>query len=799
MQIPTAVSTIRNNIIQITRSTWQRRPRLPKWAARPARAAGVALLFYLGLKAAAWLIPLPEHALFRPSSTLVFDRSGGLLQAFISDDDMWRIETPLSGISPHLRRAVLGFEDRWFYWHPGINPMALGRAFFQNARAGRVISGGSTMTMQIARMMEPKSRTLKSKFIEVLRAFQLELRYSKAELLQIYFNIAPYGGNIEGVAAAAWLYFGKEPSGLSLGEAALLAAIPNSPSLHRPDISPAGARAARRRVLERLLKQGVISRPDCQAALHEEIPGGRQNLPRTAPHFCRDLRRDYPGEARLYSTLDRRIQETAEDLLRLHLTRLRPEGITNGAIVVIDNRNHDILAMVGSGDFDNRRHSGQVNGALAPRSPGSALKPFIYALAMQKGMISPARYLEDVPSDFSGYAPENFDRTFSGVVSARVALERSLNVPAVSLEAALGEDDLYALMERVDVDALRARDNYGLSIAIGGCEVSLLDLTSLYSALGCSGEYVRPRWLLSGQASAPVRIVDEGAAYLITDILTGLRRPDLPACWEFTTLPRVAWKTGTSYGHRDAWCIGYNPRYTIGVWIGNFSGAGAPGLVGAEVATPILFELMNSVCRGQQIPWFIQPESVSLRDVCNLSGQPPGPHCPAVVEEMYLPDRSPDAPCEFHVAADIDNATGFRIPSHLVGTRKSHLQVFVQWPARVGTWLESTGQKVDRLPPLLPGWQGVMPGAPPIIRSPSQNCQYRLREGVPPEYQKICFEASVGGDVRQVFWFVDGRLLGTVRPGERLFYTPVPGKHRVVCQDDSGRSTEFLLVIEGSE
>lgn len=775
-----------------------RMPSVPAGLKPWLRAGGRILAIYLAVKAVAWLVPVPTESLFRPSSTLVFDRRGELLQASLSSDDRWRIRTPVNQISPHLRRAVLGFEDRWFYWHPGFNPFSIGRALVQNVRAGRIVSGGSTITMQIARLMEPKARTVAGKAWEVIRALQLELRYSKKQLLEIYLNIAPYGGNIEGAAAASWLYLGKEASQLSPGEAALLTALPNSPSA-RPDANPERARKARDRVLRRLLKNGAISEKVYREALGEEVPGGRMKLPRAAPHFCRDLQSAYPGRSRLYSTLDARIQSTAEDLLSLHLGSLKAGGITNGAIVVIDNRSHDILALVGSGDFYDSLNSGQVNGARAGRSPGSALKPFIYAQALQTGLISPARYLEDVPTDFSGYAPENYDRTFSGIVSARAALERSLNLPAVALEHSLADDGLYELLRRAEVDSLRQRSDYGLSIAIGGCEISLYDLTALYSALACDGEYVRPRQLRGDLLADGVALFDPGTAYIITDILTGLQRPDLPACWEFTSLPRVAWKTGTSYGNRDAWSVGFNPRYTIGVWLGNFSGESARTLVGAEVATPILFELMNSVCRGQQIPWFKRPKTVDVREVCSLSGQLPGPHCPTLAEELYLPDRSPDTECQFHQAVEVDDATGCRLPPRYPGKRPSHTRVYVEWPARVGTWMEKSGYTIQKLPPLLPGWQGCTPGSPPIIRSPSLDCRYRLREGVDPRFQKICFEASAGTDVQRLYWFVDGRLLGSARPGEKLFYVPVTGQHRVVCQDDMGRSTELTLVVEEAQ
>lgn len=773
--------------------------RLPSRHRVPVAAAGLILAAYLALKALAWLVPLPDRAIDRPTSTLVFARDGQLLHSFISQDDMWRIRTPLEQVSPQLQAALLGFEDRWFYLHPGVNPVSIGRALIQNARAGRIVSGGSTITMQIARMMEPKPRTVINKSVEMLRAFQLELRYSKRRLLEIYFNIAPYGGNIEGVAAASWLYFGKEPSGLSLGEAALLVALPNSPNMCRPDTNPTRARSARDHVLRRLWDVGVIDGEAYRVATGEGMTPGRRSQPRNAPHFCRDLARRFPGESRLYSTIDTRAQDTAEDLLRKHLSTLRGKGISNGAVVVIDNRRHEVAAMVGSGDFNDTPGQGQVNGALALRSPGSALKPFVYARAMGRGLVSPAHYLEDVPSDFAGYSPENFDRTYNGLITVRSALERSLNVPAVWLERELGGKDLYDLLRHAGVAGLRSRGEYGLSIAIGGCEITLLDLTALYSCLASGGRYVRPRQAKNELKQAAKPLLDPGASFLVTDVLTGLNRPDLPSCWEFTSLPRVAWKTGTSYGRRDAWSVGYNPRYTVGVWLGNFTGVGARDLVGAEAATPVLFDILSSLCRGQQIPWFRQPSSVGTRSVCALSGQVPGPFCPTTVEELYLVDRSPVTACRLHCSVQIDDQTGCRLPPHYPGDRPSHALVYIQFPARVGTWLEATGRQIERLPPLLPGWQGLTPGEAPIIRSPSEGCEYRLREGIPPQYQKICLEASVAGDAAKLFWFLDGTLVGSVKPGGRLFIVPVAGNHRLVCQDDLGRSSGLTLVVKEEE
>lgn len=754
------------------------------------------LLAFCLFKVLAWIIPLPKESLYRPSATLVFDRKENLLRAFTARDDMWRIRTSLEQISPSLQKFLVAYEDRWYFFHPGINPLAMFRAARQNISHGRIVLGGSTITMQIARMIEPKQRNYFNKLLEVFRAVQLEQRYSKQQLLEIYFNIAPYGGNIEGVAAAAWFYFGKEPSQLSYGEAALLAALPNSPTLLRPDLDAEQARNARDKVLKIAFDHQLLKEKEYREALAETVPVGRRKLPFIAPHFSVEKLQRSPGESRIYSTLSLPTQLLVEDLLKQHIARLKNEDISNGAVVVIDNRSHELIAAAGSADFFDKYHSGQVNGYLAPRSPGSALKPFIYALGFEQGVISPQHYLEDVPIDFrGGYSPENFDSKFSGMVSAQTALERSLNVPTINLLQMLGTDNsLYQMLRQINFSTIAPENRYGLSIALGGCEVTLLELSALYSALANGGIYFYPKTLQNEAKHPGNRLFSSGSTYLVTEILTGLRRPDLPACWEFTSLPKIAWKTGTSYGHRDAWSIGYNRRYTVGVWIGNFSGEGRAGLIGAEVAAPLLFEIFNKLNTGNE-RWFEQPTTVETRQVCALSGKTPGPYCKTLVSELYLIDRSPEQECDFHQSFILDEATGNRLPPHFSSLRKSVEKTFIKLPPRVAAWMEGNGYPVDRIPPLLPDWQQILPGQPPVIRSPSADYEYQIREGIDPKYQKICLEAAAANDVHKLYWFIDGKLVGTTTPGEKLFCLPESGKHRVVCQDDQGRSVEVILVI----
>lgn len=770
-----------------------------RWARmnpRLQKGVGVFVLLLILFELAVFLVPLPWVALQPPSSTLVFDREGRVLRAFTSADGMWRIRTDLDQVSPLLQKYLVFYEDRWFYYHPGVNPVALIRAFVQNLRSGRIISGGSTLTMQIARMMEPKARTWQNKLIEMFRALQLEHRFTKEELLTIYFNIAPYGGNIEGVAAAAWLYFGKEPTQLSPGEAALLTVLPNSPTLLRPDLAPDRARQARDKVLKRLYDHGLIAEAEYGEALAEEIPTTRREWPFQAPHFSQELVTRYPGAARIYTTIDRDLQVFLEELLALEVAKLKTEGITNAAAVVIDNQTHQLMAAVGSAEFFNEQDQGQVNGYLAPRSPGSTLKPFVYALAFERGLLTPAHYVEDVPVIYSGYSPENYDSTYSGLVSAQEALQRSLNVPAVNLLAALGGEALYELLKKAGFTTLTPVNHYGLPMVLGGCEINLLELANLYAALASGGKIYPVQIRLDQGTSPPLPLFSPGVAFVITEILTEVHRPDLPTCWEFTTLPKVAWKTGTSYGHKDAWSIGYNPRYTVGVWVGNFSGVGRAGLNGAEKAAPLLFTIFAHLNSKTAVSWFTPPATVKKRAVCAVSGQTPGPFCTPLRTDYYLTDCSPDVECTIHQTYLLDPATGYRLPPHYYSAaRQTEERVYLQYPPRVAAWLEANGQPVETLPPLLPEWQKLLPGGAPVMRSPSSDYVYQIRRGIPLEYQKICFEAAAGNDVQRLYWFINGELYGHTKPGERLFYVPQPGRHQVICQDDRGRSTEVKLEI----
>jgi len=691
---------------------------------------------------------------------------------------------------------VITTEDRYFYLHPGVNPVSLIKATVANVRAGRTVRGGSTITMQIARMIEPKARTVTNKLFEIFRAFQLEMQFSKSELLAMYFNLAPYGGNIEGVGAAAYFYFDKEPSELTWSEAALLTAIPGSPERFRPDKFLERGRKRSEDILKRLCRSGVITSAEYEAALAEEIPSRRLSIPRHAPHLSESLRSAYPDSSQLHSTIRYEVQETCERLAKTYHRKYSAKGIHNLAIVVIDNDRSEIIAQVGSPDFDDSRHNGQVDATNARRSPGSALKPFVYGLAFDLGILSPEMMVADIPINYSGYRPVNYDETYRGVISVREALIHSLNIPAVNAASEVGLSNLYNVLRRGGLTTLdRPYYDYGLPLVLGACEIRLTELTNLYAALARDGIYRPARTLVGTNDKREVYLLSPEACYLLSDILVDLHRPDLPDSWRASvgSFP-VAWKTGTSYGRRDAWTIGYTPEYTVGVWGGNCTGEGSVDLVGASVAAPIMFSVMTQIVKGPTQSWFQAPSGIGERPVCGASGQPAGRFCEETTTEMFLIGKSPGATCSVHRPIFVDRTTGMRLRANCTSSREYDRQVVEIWPPGVATWLVNNGAG-NPLPPYDPGCLSVADGRNPSIISPEDGSVFEIVDELPAEYQKIRLQASIASGDGTVHWFLDGKHLAAARAGEVTFYIPRKGKHSLLCVDDAGGSTSSSFVV----
>jgi penicillin-binding protein 1C len=763
---------------------------------------------WLWLTALDLLFPFPWERLQRPPAVVVTDRQGEPLRFFLPADQRWRLPIRLIGLPPEVRRALVASEDQRFYSHPGVDPLALARAVWANLRHRKVVSGASTISMQVARMADPGRRTLRSKLREAVRALQIERRYSKDRILEMYLNLTPYGGNVEGIGAAAWFYFGKGPDQLSLGEIALLTALPRSPLRYDPTLHPRAAQVARDRVLGQLASRGVFSRKELDAARREPIPRVRRRPPFLAPHFTEMVAAQFPpglaGEARVRTTLDRSMQAIAESQVARRAKELRDQGIGNAAVVVIDNQTRGVRALVGSSGYRDTYFQGQVNGAVARRSPGSTLKPFLYAMAMDQGRLVPDSYILDIPTDFAGYVAENYDQRYRGRVTVREALITSLNAPAVRLLAETGLGDFLHLLQRGGLSTLdRPPGRYGLPLILGAGEVRLLDLVNLYATLAQGGRH-KPARIVEGDGKLraepdPVVLFSPEAARTVTEILTDVRRPDLPEAWDLTRdVPGVAWKTGTSYGHRDAWAVGFSARYTIGVWVGNFDGKPRKGISGSQHAGPLLFDLFRALESGGRGP--LKPEGLERDEieVCALSHQLPGPFCPDRVRIPYLPGRSKLTACAIHRRMLVDARTGELLAGDCVSRRPHELRLFTLYPPELVAWWRSQGNPVQDVPRLAAGCEGIPDGEPPRIVSPDGNTPYRLRRDSPAEYQKIVLVAQVSPGVRHLYWYQDGALVATteVATAAGRFLAPVRGEHRLVVTDDLGRSDGVTYKVE---
>jgi len=557
---------------------------------RKGRVARVVALTFaiVGVAVGAWIIslgPLPLEQARQVSSTIV-DRNGKLLRAYAMADGRWRLPVDAkTAVDPGYLKLLLAYEDRRFYSHSGIDPLALGRAAFQLVTRGHIVSGGSTITMQLARLMEPRrERSVYSKLRQMVRAIELERRLSKDEILDLYLALAPFGGNLEGVRAAAIAYFGKEPKRLSLAEAALLVALPQSPETRRLDRFPEAARAARDRVLDRVVEDSIVSREDAVQAKAVTVPKLRKPMPILAPHSSDSAIAILKDTPVIRLTLDSSLQKVLEALARDRALALGPN--ISVALIAVDNESGDVLARVGSPDYFDERRAGQVDMTRAVRSPGSTLKPFIYGLAFEDGFVHPESLIDDRPIRFGSYAPENFDMTFQGTVPVRKALQLSLNVPAIALLDRVGASRLSSRLKQAGTNLILPKDEApGLAMGLGGVGVTLQDLAQLYAGLARLGSTKPLREIINATDDRdPMRLMDQAAAWQVGNVLIGTPPPENGAH------NRIAFKTGTSYGYRDAWSVGFDGKITIGVWVGRPDGAPAPGLVGRTAAAPILFD-----------------------------------------------------------------------------------------------------------------------------------------------------------------------------------------------------------------
>jgi penicillin-binding protein 1C len=786
-----------------------------KWVKRVGiTVAGMFLLFLLLNK----LFPLPDRIEY---STIVTDDKGEVIHAFLTHDQQWRMKTDLTEISPLLRKTIIEKEDKYFYYHPGVNPLAMGRAMVRNIWSLRRTSGASTITMQVARELEPKRRTYWNKLVEVFRAFQLEWKYSKDQILLLYLNKAPYGGNIQGVKSASILYFGKNPDHLSLAEITALSVIPNRPSTlvmgkHNDLIV-----AERNKWLRRWAREKIFTPKEIEDALAEPLTAKRGVVPELVPQLAWKLKKT--GGDVIHTTIELNTQLKVEKLVKDYSRTLTLKNIRNAAVIVIDNVTHQVVSYVGSADFHDSADGGQVNGAAAIRQPGSTLKPLLYGLCIDAGLLTPKMMIMDVPVNFDGYVPENYDRRFNGYVSMEYALGHSLNIPAVRSLKALGTDELIRKLSLCDFRQVdKDRNKLGLSMILGGCGATLEELTGLYSIFANEGRWVRPRYTMDDTASpspeamapegggAPLRnawrpaggidtaagkrVLSPAAAFMINEVLSKVNRPDFPVSWGSTEhLPKIAWKTGTSYGRRDAWSIGYNKRYTVGIWVGNFSGVGIPELSGANVATPLLFTVFNTIDYDDDHSWFSQPADCDIRMVCTETGLPPGEYCSHLVTDYFIPLISPAKKCdnmqELFVSPD-EKVSYCRVCLPESGYKKKVYKVI---PPEMRDYFDANKIAYVPIPPHNPACEKLFNDGGPVVISPANGSEYLINRKDPEPVQLRC---KVGNDVGKVYWYINDQFFKAGDAGTKQFFIPTEGPVKISCTDDKGRNRNIWIRVK---
>lgn len=762
----------------------------PRWLGRAASGALWAGVLFAG---SAWLAPLPE-GLTIPGSPVLRWRDGGTLHVALAPDDRWRIPVRPQDVDPALVRALLALEDERFGWHPGVDPVAIVRATLTNLRAGRVVSGASTIPMQVVRRLEPRPRTLGSKGVEAWRAVGLQLRLGSDAVLGAWLTHAPFGGNLEGVEAASWAWFGHGADHLAPDEIATLLAVPQDPTDRHPSPDHATVlRAARDAVARRLVSRGALGDggPDVLSAVHgADVPLQRRALPRAVPHLAAHLvaQGQLPAGT---TTLDAATQRTAERVLARYTAVRRSEGIHHAAVLVVDAATGDVLAAVGNPTFDDRAGS-QLPSWDVPRSPGSTLKPMLYALALDDGLRLPEQLVPDLPRRYGAYAPENYDGGFAGLVSAETALSRSLNVPFVDLLAEVGVDPFVGRLQQLGVRDLHpSPGHYGLSVIAGGIELRATDLAALFTALARDGRVHPLRWWQDAPIPSPLPATSAGAAWLTRRALRLRDRPDFPARRSVAALPStVAWKTGTSFGHRDAWAIGLDGDRVALVWMGNLDQTPSRHLVGADAAGEVLFDLLTAL----PSPRLDDPAPAGLAAVavCALSGHPAGPACPTT-RTAQAPSGQVPAPCPFHVFVEVDLSTGAMAGPGCRTSGPTAPRPFVRWPPELHGW---TGGLTPDLPEAPVAGDGcARSGAPPRIVAPQPGEVVLLQPALPPDRQQVPLRATSPLDTSALAWFVDGRWLGTGPAGQAVAWTPSPGAHELVVVDEQGASDRTILRV----
>lgn len=760
-----------------------------------------------------WWFSLPKYLFSDPTSTVIESVDGDLLGAHIADDGQWRFPD-IESVPEKYETCVLTFEDRYFYYHPGVNPASLVRAVIQNIRNGRIVSGGSTITMQVIRLSRKgKARNVWQKTIEIFLAIRAEVSYSKEEILKLYASNAPFGGNVVGLNAAAWRYFGHSADDLSWAESATLAVLPNAPSLMYPGKGNEQLLDKRNRLLDLLYEQGKVDETTLELAKLETIPEQIYAIPQFASHLLTRVLKEHPGE-RIITTLDKQLQIHVNDLVRQHLISLRANEIYNAAVLVMDNQTGEVLSYVGnSPDQGEKEHGELVDIITSSRSSGSILKPFLYAAMQDEGLILPNTLIPDIPTQIAGFSPQNFNLDYEGAVPASMALSRSLNIPAVRMLRDYGVERFYSLLKKMNFSTLNnTSDHYGLSLILGGAEVNLWNLAGAYSSVArmlldyeenfgkvYSDNFRAPTYTSYEYSKDEISVkpISPGAAWLTLEALLKVNRPDEETGWEsFSSSRQVAWKTGTSFGFRDGWAVGIDRNYLVAVWCGNADGEGRPGLTGTSTAAPLMFDVFNLLPTDK---WFTQPVAEMEQIlVCKESGYRVGPYCEDANTIWVVPKGLNSSVCPYHRIVHLDQEGELQVTSKCYSVDDMTHQTWFVLPPIMEWYYKQKNFSYKTLPPFkeecIETSQDVME-----MIYPRENNQVLVPTQLDGQTGQVIFEVAHSSDDAIIYWHLDEEFLGQTSGVHQISANPSSGEHLLSLVDNQGNTLNKRIIVVDNE
>lgn len=782
---------------------------------RLALAAGglftlVSLVYYVRC--------LPDPLFNTPYATVLEDQQGRLLGARIARDEQWRFPHT-DKVPEKFATALIAFEDKRFYHHPGVDPVAVARALWLNLSRGEVVSGASTLTMQVIRIARGgQPRRLREKMVEAIWATRLEWSADKTEILALYAAHAPFGGNVVGLEAAAWRYFQRGPDQLSWAEATTLAVLPNNPALIHPGRNRAALLTKRNRLLARLHENGLFDAVTLQLAQSEPLPDKPYALPRLAEHLVDRLHNEHPNGGRYQSGIQAELQKNSQAIVNRFQQKLEQNGVYNAAVLVLDNRDKRVITYVGNSSTrlnaqERGRHGRAVDIIPAARSTGSTLKPFLYGKAMDAGLILPDSLVRDVPSHFGSYQPENFDAEYSGVTAASRALARSLNIPAVRLQNQLNTARFHTTLRDLGMTHLtQPPDHYGLTLSLGGAESSMWELAGMYAGIAwnlnqperepAQQEAWRPPRLFAAKPETKTEglpaqaVISKAALWYVSEALTQVDRPESHGLWRyFSSSRKIAWKTGTSFGFRDAWSIGYTPRYTVAVWVGNADGEGRPGLTGVSTAAPIMFEIFDQLPR--EANWFRKPyDTMKEIAVCGTSGYRAGVDC-TPVKQTAVPRGALRAPiCPYHQSFFLDPSGQYRADSDCFSPSALTRTVRFVLPPVEEYYYQQRHADYQPLPELHPDCAAKNPPTRNMaLVYPRRKTRIQIPIQLDGTRGKAVLKAVHRRAEARIFWHLDETYLGATRDFHQMPVQPPQGRHRLVLLDEFGERLEQEFTV----